>query len=91
MVSCKACGERVSRGGSNTTFNTTNLVNHLRTKHPEEFATYEASASKGKHSAATSSCSAQPTLADLAEKSTIWGINSLKAKAVHKNWRDDSD
>ena len=85
VVSCKAYGERVSRGGSNTkTFNRTNLVYHLRMKHPEEFATYEASASKCKHSAATSSCSAQPTLADFTEKSTIWDINLLKANAVHK-------
>jgi len=40
MVTCKVCGERVSRGGINTTtFNTTKLVYYLRKKHPEEFNT----------------------------------------------------
>ncbi len=37
LVTCKVYGEQVSREGANTkTFNTTNLVYHLK-KHKEEF------------------------------------------------------
>ncbi len=39
VVNCKVCGDQVSRGGSSTkTFNTTNMVYHLK-KH-KEFAAY---------------------------------------------------
>ena len=41
FVECKKCKEQISRGGRNSrTFNTTNLVQHLR-KHSEEFKQYQ--------------------------------------------------
>ena len=41
FVECNKCKEQISRGGRNSkTFNTTNLVQHLR-KHSKEFKKYE--------------------------------------------------
>ena len=37
VATCKACNQSVSIGGISTkTFNTTNLVHHLKTKHTEK-------------------------------------------------------
>ena len=33
---CKTCGQKVSRGGTTKTFNTSNLISHLNIKHREE-------------------------------------------------------
>ena len=49
----KACSQKVSRGGQTTnTLNTTNLVNHLKTKHNEKYCKckkYDDTALKGKN------------------------------------------
>ena len=83
VVNCKVCGDQVSRGGSSTkTFNTTNMVYHLK-KHKEEFAAYSASASKGKNPAAATPSNSQPTLLQLAERSKGLDINSSKAQAIY--------
>ena len=42
FVDCNICHSPVSRGGATTkTYNTSNLIQHLRSKHPEEFKAYE--------------------------------------------------
>ena len=38
QAKCNTCGQTVSRGGTLKTFNTTNLVQHLKAKHPTEYA-----------------------------------------------------
>lgn len=39
---CQDCKNEVSRGGSTVkTFNTSNLINHLRREHPTDFKDYE--------------------------------------------------
>ena len=38
---CSACKQKVARGGSTTkSFNTSNLVSHLKSRHPVEFKVY---------------------------------------------------
>lgn len=47
---CRVCSKEISRGGVlSKTFNTTNLIRHLRTSHRETYAEYEklATAKKG--------------------------------------------
>ena len=40
---CNLCSERVSRGGKTAkTFNTTNLIEHIRKKHPNDYKDYES-------------------------------------------------
>ena len=42
FAECNICKTKVSRGGkSSKTFNTTNIVNHLKVKHVEEYKKYE--------------------------------------------------
>jgi len=42
FVECNTCKAEVSRGGKNSkTFNTTNIVNHLKAKHADEYKKYE--------------------------------------------------
>ena len=39
---CAVCSKEVPRGGGNTkTYTTTNLVQHLKSKHMEEYGKYE--------------------------------------------------
>ncbi|KAJ4944106.1 hypothetical protein JOQ06_012652 [Pogonophryne albipinna] len=52
-ATCKVCGVEVSRGGANrVSYNTTNLIKHLKKHHPDEHAAYckaTASATDGLH------------------------------------------
>ena len=42
FASCAVCKDCVSRGGSCVkSFNTTNLIDHLKKKHPSDYADYE--------------------------------------------------
>ena len=70
-------------------FNTTNLVYHVQTQHPEGFTQYKAapnkvSASKGKYSTSTGPTSKQLTLGESPDKSRKWDINDVRAHAVHR-------
>ena len=39
---CKLCSNDISRGGSSAkTYNTSNLINHLKRDHPVDFKDYE--------------------------------------------------
>ena len=39
---CKTCAQSVSRGGKNTkTFNTSNLAQHLKSKHQDDYKEFE--------------------------------------------------
>ena len=49
MATCKTCGVKVSRGGvKQTSFNTSNLIKHLKTKHVNEHKEFEAAATASK-------------------------------------------
>ena len=40
---CSVCSERVSRGGKMAkTFNTSNMIDHVRKKHPNDYKDYES-------------------------------------------------
>ena len=74
------CNQPVSRGGKTTkTFNTTNLVHHLKVKHTNMYATFKKSdddlkeASKGKGCA--SSKSVQLSFDESIERTKKWDIN----------------
>ena len=41
FASCNTCKDSVSRGGSSAkSFNTTNLIDHIKKKHAEEYSQY---------------------------------------------------
>ena len=86
MAVCQTCNEEISRGGSNTkTFNTTNLVYHLRTRHPEEFSKYKETAAQEKSGATpVASTSRQITLQESIDKLRRWDINDARALVVHR-------
>ena len=42
FATCSVCLKEVPHGGHSTkSYTTTNLVNHLKSKHPEEYKNYE--------------------------------------------------
>ena len=88
VVICRTCSDQISRGGGNTkTYNTTNLVYHLRTRHPEDFSKFKevaASVAQQKDAASTSTASKQITLQESVEKSRKWDINDTKALVIHR-------
>ena len=45
---CGICEQSISHGGCNTkTYNTTNLVHHLKTKHSEQYVEFEKALETG--------------------------------------------
>ena len=69
---CKVCSESVLRGGSTTkTFNTTNLVYHMKTKHHEQFIAH-----KKRHDAAKETSKEKAQL--------LKSANSLVLKRLQK-------
>ena len=78
------CNESVSRGGQTTkTFNTSNMVYHLKSKHKELHTEYLKKLSDGKLAKdirpASQSSSKQLTLSDMRK----WDISDPQAQAVH--------
>jgi hypothetical protein len=47
FANCKKCSQAVSRGGTTAkTYNTTNLVNHLKKNHADEYEQFIKSSTK---------------------------------------------
>ena len=72
-----SCSKLVSRGGKNTkTYNTTNLVHHLKATHPDIYAEYSK---KREDKAAPSKepCSKQLTFEASIEKTRKWDHHAL--------------
>ena len=85
---CKVCFETISRGGKCTkTFNTSNMVYHLKVKHSSEYADYKKKDDSLKAvKASSSSCSkpVQHSLRSVVANTRQWDINDPKASAIHR-------
>ena len=92
---CKKCTEFIARGGETTkSFNTSNLVYHLKTKHLEDFRRFltlketkesERKTLKKERSAKKSVGGLrQLTLQRREDLTTPWNINDTRAIAIHK-------
>ncbi|XP_072569011.1 zinc finger BED domain-containing protein 4-like [Paramormyrops kingsleyae] len=77
---CNICKTEVSRGGSSTaTYNTTNLIKHLRKHHVKEHAEFEqATSSKG----AGGTAQQQLTLSESLQRREKYPANSVKATKI---------
>ena len=95
FAKCKNCTELVARGGDNTkSFNTTNLVHHLKTKHSEEFSqllemkkkkeSEREIIRKERSQKKTMTGLRQLTLQKREDQTTAWNINDPRACIIHK-------
>ena len=95
FAKCKNCTELVARGGDNTkSFNTTNLVHHLKTKHSEEFSkllemkkkkeSERETIRKERSQKKTMTGLRQLTLQKREDQTTAWNINDPRACIIHK-------
>ena len=91
---CSLCSKQVPRGGDNTkSYTTSNIVHHLKSKHPEEHKKYEelkaTREKQNKDKQATKLGSGdesklkQVTLAEAKELRLPWDINDHRAKFIH--------
>lgn len=70
---CKLCSAKVSRGGrENTSFNTSNLIKHLKTHHGDQYAEFTQASSRQK----------QPTLNEVLLKREKMSKDSPRAKKI---------
>jgi len=79
-VECKKCQEKISRGDRNTkTFNTTNLVQHLR-KHSEEFKKYEKE--KADNASKQAKAPQQLSFPETEDCIKPWNVNDPRAQRI---------
>jgi len=94
FAECNKCKDLVARGGDSTkSFNTTNLVQHLRSKHSEEYSKLvelkqkkekeRADKRKQKPQGKSISGLRQLTL-QIKDDQSAWDINDFRACAIHK-------
>ena len=88
FANCNICKEPVSRGGKTTkTFNTTNLVGHLK-RHSEQHCEYEkavaAAGDTEKDKGKKKPTPRQLTLQEANERVRIWDINDPRAQRIHR-------
>ena len=77
---CKKCKVKISRGDRNTkTFNTTNLVQHLR-KHSEEFKKFEKE--KADNASNQAKTPQQLSLPETEDRVKPWNINDPRAQRI---------
>ena len=93
---CNACDELVGRGGASTkTFNTTNLVNHLKARHGEEFQKFqkikkdketqrEVAKSDRTQGRSTQLGGLRQLTLQAAGQNSVWGINDPRALHIHR-------
>ena len=84
---CQLCNENVSRGGKTIkTFGTSNLIDHLRKKHPTDFRDYEEKKKvhELKVKQAKEGGKKQLTLTEVEARVQPWDINDACAVRVHK-------
>ena len=82
---CNVCGQSISRGGKTTkTFNTTNLVYHIRGTHAELHSELlKKCDERTKEKASAPSSSRQLTLQESSDKARKWDINDPRAQHIH--------
>jgi len=87
---CKTCAQSVSRGGKNAkTFNTSNLVQHLKSKHQDDYKEFEKHKALKAEQAdqANEPCTAMKRQLSLEESGKLvrlWDINNSRAQRVHR-------
>lgn len=86
---CNACKQKVSRGGATTkAYNTTNLVSHLKAKHPELYKTFESQKMREMEESTinhtTPNKTKQLMLVESKDRVRIWDINDSQAQRVHQ-------
>ena len=96
---CKACNMLVSRGGGTTkSYNTTNLVAHLKANHADEYAKFtelktkkdseRETARKDRTRSGGIGGLRQLTLHGSTERVQQWDINDTRATSIHKRLRE---
>ena len=92
FAKCSVCLKEVLRGGHSTkSYTTTNLVNHLKSKHPKEYKNYEELKvtkekeinSKDQQSNGNEATLKQVTLPEARDLLKPWDINDHRAKSIH--------
>ena len=89
-VTCNQCGQSVSRGGnSQVSFNTTNLLTHLRRHHSAILKQVQDAQAQQKaacsSTATVGACSVkQPTVTQSFERAKVWDINDTRAVRVNR-------
>ena len=92
FAKCSVCLKEVPRGGHSTkSYTTTNLVNHLKSKHPEEYKNYEELKVtkekeiniKDRQSYGNETTLKQVTLPEARDLLKPWDINDHRAKSIH--------
>lgn len=86
---CSVCGQKVSRGGTSTkTFNTSNLVSHLKTQHHAVYRDYEKQKQKSleaqEDQPTTLAKAKQLTIKESRERTQVWDINDARAHRIHR-------
>lgn len=86
FAECNICKAEVSRGGKSTrTFNTTNIVNHLKAKHHDEYQEYERErAAEVKGAELQTASKRQQLLEETKLTPKRWDINSPSAQKITK-------
>ena len=90
-VSCKSYDKLISRGGdSMKVYNTTNLVNHLKSAHDEAYKEYQQKYTEHlenenkKKQEKDLSTSKQLSLMEVQDRGHKWDINDARVQRVHK-------
>ena len=89
FASCSICKDLVSRGGSCVkSFNTTNLIDHLKKKHPGDYVDYEEKKKirnlKEMEKKKERTAFRQLTMLEAETKVKVWDINDPHAMRIHK-------
>ena len=90
-ASCKSCDKLISQGGDSTNvYNTTDLVNHLKSTHDEAYKEYQQKYTehleneKKKKQEKDVSTSKQLSLMEVQDRGRKWEIKDIRAQRVHK-------
>ena len=86
---CNSCKQKVSRGGSTTkTFNTSNLLCHLKTKHGalelKEFEKLKETDSQNIERTISTAEPKQLTIQQAQNRSRAWDVNDAQAQTIHR-------
>ena len=84
---CDNCKQKLSRGGATTkTYNTSNLVSHLKFKHPDLYQRFESQKAQETEepTTSTSAKAKQISIFESSDRVRIWDINDPRAQRVHR-------
>jgi len=84
---CDDCKQKVARGGTTTkTYNTSNLVSHLKINHQELYKRFEGLKAQERQDEkpTTSAKAKQLTLEESGDHVRVWDINDPKAQRIHR-------